>query len=530
MDERRFDAIARFLDVIQTRRGTLRDALAGVLALAVAAGPNLAEARDKKKKRKKRKKRRRRRRCPSGQTKCFGSCTNTNSDPRNCGFCGVDCDEDEVCSNGQCVDSGCSGGLTRCNGACVNTNTDPQNCGGCGNVCEGGETCHNGHCVERCDVCDDDEECRFTSVQAAVDSANPGDTITICKGTYAGNVTIDKNLTLNGAGADDVTLKGEEDIQSSVVIIESDAVVAIRGVSITGGNGTLVNGFLNGGGVLLQGRAQLTLTDCTIHDNQADLGGGIFCITASRLTLDNSRVVENHGSTDEGAPVAFGGGIYNRFGVDLQIHNGSEISRNRADIGAGIYNQGVVTLLDGSVVGNEARRDGGGIVNDQGSATIGNTTVRKNTAQLQGGGIHAFSGELVLENNCTIEDNESGLGGGISVGLDATLSSTDSTIRDNDASQDGGGVYNHGGVVNLERTVINGNEADSRGGGIFNAGSGIFQENAVTLKDTHVTENEAGDTGGGIFNSGDGIVELDAQSSVTDNDPDNCIGTDACEA
>jgi nitrous oxidase accessory protein NosD len=529
LDERRIDAIARFLDVIQTRRGTLRQALAGVLALAVAAGPDLAEARNKNKKRKKRKKRRRRRRCPGGQTRCFGSCTDTNTDPRNCGFCGVDCDEDEVCTSGQCVESGCDGGLTRCGNACVNTNNDPQNCGGCGNVCEQGELCRGGLCVEECDVCDDDEECPFQSVQAAVDAASPDDIITICKGTYTGNVTIDKNLTLNGVGADDVTLKGEGEVDSSVVIIESNVTAAIRGVSITGGTGTLANGFLNGGGVLLQNVAHLTLTDCVIHDNQADPGAGIFCFNVSSLTLDNTRVEDNHGSTDESAPVTFGGGIYNRFGVDLQIHNGSEISRNRADIAAGIYNQGVLTLLDGSVVGNEARLDGGGIVNDQGNATIGDTTIRKNTAQLQGGGIHVFSGELVLENNCTIEDNESGLGGGISVGLDAILSSTDATIRDNNANQDGGGLYNHGGVVNLERTVINGNEASARGGGIFNAGSGIFQENAVSLKDTHVTENEAGETGGGIFNDGDGIVEVDAQSSVTDNDPNNCVGTDACE-
>jgi hypothetical protein len=528
MDERRFDAIARFLDVIQTRRGTLRDALAGVLALAVAASPNLAEARNKKTKRKKRKKRRRR--CPSGQTRCFGSCTNTNSDPSNCGFCGLDCDEDEVCTSGQCVESGCDGGLTRCGNACVNTNNDPQNCGNCGSVCKQGELCRGGLCVEECDVCDDEEECPFQSVQAAVEAASPDDTITICKGTYTGNVTIDKNLTLIGVGADDVTLKGEGEVQSSVVTIASHVAVAIRGVSITGGNGTLANGFLNGGGILLQDEAQLTLTDCVVHDNQADLGAGIFCFNVSRLTLDNTRVVENHGSTDESAPVTFAGGIYSRFGVDLQIHNGSEIARNRADIAAGIYNQGVLTLLDSSVVGNEARLDGGGIVNDQGNATIGNTTIKKNIAQLQGGGIHVFSGEFVLENNCTIEDNESGLGGGISVGLDATLSSTDATIRDNDANQDGGGIYNHGGVVNLERTAISRNKANSRGGGIFNAGSGIFQENAVTLKDTHVTENEAGDTGGGIFNDGDGIVEVDAQSSVADNDPNNCIGTDACEA
>jgi hypothetical protein len=66
-------------------------------------------------------------------------------------------------------------------------------------------------------VDDDKADCpaaAFTSVQAAVDAASPGDTVTICKGEYvegsgaAGTsaLTITKNLTLKGAGADLVTI------------------------------------------------------------------------------------------------------------------------------------------------------------------------------------------------------------------------------------------------------------------------------------------------------------------------------------
>ena len=54
----------------------------------------------------------------------------------------------------------------------------------------------------------------YTSVQAAVNAAAPGDTVTICPGTYAEGtgeagtnaVSISKNLTIKGAGADLVTI------------------------------------------------------------------------------------------------------------------------------------------------------------------------------------------------------------------------------------------------------------------------------------------------------------------------------------
>ncbi len=66
-------------------------------------------------------------------------------------------------------------------------------------------------------VDDDRQECTaaaFTSVQDAIDAAAPGDTVAICPGTYSegtGNantnaITVNKTLTLKGAGADLVTI------------------------------------------------------------------------------------------------------------------------------------------------------------------------------------------------------------------------------------------------------------------------------------------------------------------------------------
>jgi hypothetical protein len=87
--------------------------------------------------------------CPDGQTCCSGSCSDTRTDPRNCGTCGNVCTGGKICQNGSCS---CTSGLTDCSGTCVNTNTNPNNCGQCGRQCSsiyGGTPggCVNGHCT-----------------------------------------------------------------------------------------------------------------------------------------------------------------------------------------------------------------------------------------------------------------------------------------------------------------------------------------------------------------------------------------------
>jgi hypothetical protein len=83
--------------------------------------------------------------CPAGQAQCGSTCANLQTDPTNCGACGMLCGSGGVCTAGACS---CPAGAVSCPGfACVNLASDPANCGACGNKCPGGALCISGVCA-----------------------------------------------------------------------------------------------------------------------------------------------------------------------------------------------------------------------------------------------------------------------------------------------------------------------------------------------------------------------------------------------
>ena len=94
-------------------------------------------------------------------------------------------------------------------------------------------------------VDDDRQDCTaagYTSIQDAIDAAAPGDTIAICPGRYVeGNgaansngITVDKSLTLKGAGADLVTISPRRyDGNDGVIAEDPQSIRYPRGNIIT---------------------------------------------------------------------------------------------------------------------------------------------------------------------------------------------------------------------------------------------------------------------------------------------------------
>jgi len=80
-------------------------------------------------------------------------------------------------------------------------------------------------------VVDGDDEGAYNSIQAAVDAAEPGDTVLVRPGTYHESVTVDSAVKI--VAPDGATLDGS-DSDGPAIDVETDADVIIDGLTITG--------------------------------------------------------------------------------------------------------------------------------------------------------------------------------------------------------------------------------------------------------------------------------------------------------
>jgi hypothetical protein len=240
-------------------------------------------------------------------------------------------------------------------------------------------------------------------LQAAVDTASPGDTLVLCPGTWAlkTTVTITKNLTLQGAGVDHSILRRDagknEDREFRVLHVAGGATVTVQDLTITNGSPP---GYEDGGGILNDGT--LTLVNLNVTDNGALAGGGLA--NHGVMTLVDSRVTGN-GLTG----AFFAGGIFNMGTLTLEA--GSRVSGNGAWLnGGGIYNQlGTVTLQAGSSVTENGAETGGGIGNhggtvrlEAGSSVTGNRAVDGGAG---GGGIVNVEGTVSIADGSIVTGN-----------------------------------------------------------------------------------------------------------------------------
>ena len=225
--------------------------------------------------------------------------------------------------------------------------------------------------------------------------------------------------------------------RSRVFYLNPGANLAIKGLTITQGNGEGAANSGLGGGIYNNGT--LTLTNSTISDNQAvyrpGSGGGIYNNGGTTtLTLTNSTVSGNV------APTERGGGIFNNGGT--MTFTDSTVSGNNGGLGgSGIYNNGgTMTLTNSTVSGNlSSSGGGGGIFNSSGTATLTNSTISGNSASFfGGGGIYNSSGTLNLTSVTVTRNKATGIGCG---GCDT------------------GGIRNLG-TANLKNTIVAGNTAD----------------------------------------------------------------------
>jgi len=202
-----------------------------------------------------------------------------------------------------------------------------------------------------------------------------------------GELYITKNLTIQGPGAGQLTISGND--ASRVFEVAANTTVALSGLTISKGNAPVapsqIAGAGDGGGILNFGT--LTVSDCTVSNNHATFdGGGIY--NDGTATVSNTTVSANYSLA--GGISSAGGGIYNDGRLTV---TGGTISGNSSDRGGGIFNADTMTVSGGTLSGNSVDDVGGGIYN-YGTAAVSGCYVQNNSVyyggvQLpHGGGIY----------------------------------------------------------------------------------------------------------------------------------------------
>ena len=168
-----------------------------------------------------------------------------------------------------------------------------------------------------------------TTIQAAVDAAEPGDTVQIPQGTYRENVVVTKNnITINasaGAVLDGTGLGGNTGIK----VAPSDSANRISGFVLSGL--TIQNFSRNG--VFLRNTDNFRITGGTYLDNDEY---GIFPVQSSRGLIDHNYV---SGSDDTGIYVGQSHDILvkkNRavdctVGIEIEVSSHIDVRNNTAN-------------------------------------------------------------------------------------------------------------------------------------------------------------------------------------------------------
>ena len=144
----------------------------------------------------------------------------------------------------------------------------------------------------------------FTTIQAAVDSAENGDTVLVWPGIYFENINFNgKNIVLGSllltTGDESykyTTIIDGDNKGSCVLVNNSETNAELTGFTLQHGSGNKMwwdTTFIQGGGVLLD-NVTIEINNCLIKNNKAGHGGGIYCYNHSSLTLSKVTITNNY--------------------------------------------------------------------------------------------------------------------------------------------------------------------------------------------------------------------------------------------
>ena len=285
----------------------------------------------------------------------------------------------------------------------------------------------------------------YTTIQAAINAASSGGTITVCAGTYKERLTVaGKTVTLTGAGF-------------STTILDADN---------------------SGSALKVTGGGKVTLSGMTVTKAKT---GGLYCKDAT-LVVSDSAITANKSSSA-------GGGLYS-FNCAITVSGVSFSSNTSSSRGAGIYAESCSGAISNSTFSaNLASSKGGGVALKSGTVTIDGNTFTGNSGT-HGGGAYVEADSDVTDNAFAWNTSIYHGGGAYSAAGDGDY--TGNTFTDNYAGEDGGGLYINVSYAYVADNVFEGNDAFDDGGGLRALTS------YPTIERNTFDSNTAGDSGGGV--------------------------------
>ena len=365
----------------------------------------------------------------------------------------------------------------------------------------------------------------YATIQAAIDAACPGATISIAAGTYTEQVIIAKNINVTGAGVGSTIIKAPATLalggpvegstykKRNIVEIKGTSSVSITGLTVagtvTGQDGCATDAY----GIYVYDNSGLTLTNSAILDirltDQATLGG---CQVGAALGVG---LIGSPGSATL-TNVTISG--YQKTGILARGTGSSLVAQSVAVTGAG----STTTIGQNGIE-----------VDDAAVATIASSTIANNNYTPPAGDNTTASGIITFDSGVVTITNT--LFTGNDVGLDTEGSSMASVTNSTFTNSDYASIYNGQTPVfvntgnTYDKKVTNNNKPgtlytriqtavdEAAAGDVLTAAAGTYAENVTVGKSLTILGSNVGINP----NTGSRVPETIVTPALNSADPDN---------
>ena len=382
-------------------------------------------------------------------------------------------------------------------------------------------------------------------LDTALSRATPGDEIWVQQGTYYpfpntspdGTFFLKSGVAVYGGFNGTETALSGRNWTTNVTVLSGNSGAPARnwhvvtadgtspstrldGFTITGGDsGWLYNNRL-GAGIWVRNGGSLTIANCMIFNNSADLGAGVFQDGVSgSLDIRDSIIQVNKAEFG-------GGGVWATGNVRVDntrfVSNTVDSGNSTDTYGGGLYAQSSAAILNSTFRSNSTNcslciNSGGGGVWAHVAITVENSTFDHNSAARFGGGLDAE--QVAVVKNSTFYRN---IKGGFRTG-----SRPASVIHSTFVENIGDGIYHAGGGLTVRNSLVWGNSTGQIPGTLnITVSDSVVQGGFAT--GTHIITGDPHlGSFGELWGGSTAVINLYAPSSAIDTASDAyCLPTD----